>query len=60
MTTATQLIFPKIVLEGVYVPNDMPRFNDLLSKEDLKNVHNNFIDLAAIACGDEHAKDRLR
>jgi quinohemoprotein ethanol dehydrogenase len=52
MRTETHDLFREIVLGGLYVPNGMPRFDDLLSVDDADAIHAYFID--------EQAKVRAR
>jgi quinohemoprotein ethanol dehydrogenase len=39
MSEGTHAIFDKIVLEGLYLSNGMSSFADVLTEEDVKNVH---------------------
>ncbi|NIP18633.1 MAG: PQQ-dependent dehydrogenase, methanol/ethanol family [Xanthomonadales bacterium] len=39
MSEGTHAIFDKIVLEGLYASNGMAAFNDVLSEQDVKNIH---------------------
>lgn len=48
-TAATHAIFHEIVLEGAYAPNGMPRFDDVLSGEEVEQIHSYLIDLSAKA-----------
>ncbi len=41
--------FKDIVLKGILAPNGMERFNDILSEQDVENVHAYFIDQAWVA-----------
>jgi quinohemoprotein ethanol dehydrogenase len=44
MTPDTHAIFNAIVLEGLYAPNGMARFDDILSKGDARAIHSYIID----------------
>ena len=37
--------FEQIVLEGLLVPNGMPRWDDLLNAQDVRAIHAHLIDL---------------
>lgn len=47
MSAPTHDVFDQIVLEGLYLPNGMPRWDDLLSKKDAAAIHAYLIDLQA-------------
>jgi quinohemoprotein ethanol dehydrogenase len=44
MQPGTHDVFDKIVLEGLLVPNGMPRWNDLLKPEQVTAIHAFLID----------------
>ena len=56
MSTPTHEIFEQIVMEGLYLPNGMPRFNDVLTAQDVAAVHAYLIDLQSKTRADEVAK----
>jgi len=58
MQPGTHAAFEKIVLEGLLVPNGMPRWNDLLSAADVRAIHAYLIDLQTNTRTDELAKQK--
>ena len=44
MQPGTHDVFDRIVLEGLLVPNGMPRWNDVLKPEQVKAIHAFLID----------------
>jgi quinohemoprotein ethanol dehydrogenase len=58
MSPATHEAFRQIVLEGLYVPAGMPRWNDILSPQDADAIHAYLIDLQVQTRKDELAKQK--
>ena len=56
MSAPTHDIFNQIVMEGLYLPNGMPRFDDVLTAQDVAAVHAYLIDLQVKTRADEMAK----
>jgi quinohemoprotein ethanol dehydrogenase len=46
MSEATNRLFYDIVLQGLYGPAGMARWDDVLSREDAKNIHDYILDEA--------------
>ena len=44
MSRPTHAAFDRIVLEGLFLPNGMPRWDDLLSAEQVRAIHAFLID----------------
>lgn len=57
-SAATHALFDKIVLDGVFVPKGMGRFDDVLSPADVAAVHAYVIDQAWQAYDKEHGAGR--
>lgn len=49
MSDATHQAFKDIVLRGLYLPNGMPRWDDLLNERDAEDIHAFLIDEQAKA-----------
>jgi quinohemoprotein ethanol dehydrogenase len=58
MAPATHEAFRQIVLDGLYVPAGMPRWNDILSPQDADAIHAYLIDLQVQTRKDELAKQK--
>ncbi len=58
MQPATHDVFDKIVLEGLLLPNGMPRWDDHLSPEDVGAIHAYLIDLQGKTRTEELAKKK--
>ncbi|SFG44514.1 quinohemoprotein ethanol dehydrogenase [Novosphingobium sp. CF614] len=58
MQPGTHEAFRQIVLDGLLLPNGMPRWNDILSVEDADAIHAYLIDLQARTRTDELAKQK--
>ena len=56
MQPGTHELFDRIVRGGLLVPNGMPRWDDLLSTEDVDAIHTYLIDLQSKTHADELAK----
>jgi quinohemoprotein ethanol dehydrogenase len=56
MSPATHQAFAKIVLDGLLVPNGMPRWDDRLKQVDVDAIHAYLIDLQAKTRAEELAK----
>lgn len=58
MQQPTHELFREIVLEGLLVPNGMPRWNDLLTPDDADAIHAYLIDLQGQTRKDELEKQK--
>jgi quinohemoprotein ethanol dehydrogenase len=58
MQPATHANFRKIVLEGLYVPNGMPRWDDLLKPDEADAIHAWLIDLQGKVRAEELEKQK--
>jgi quinohemoprotein ethanol dehydrogenase len=58
MTPHTHAIFDAIVLEGLYAPNGMGRFDDVLSRSDAHAIHSYVIAQARAAAAQERRDGR--
>lgn len=58
MQPATHDVFDKIVLEGLLLPNGMPKWDDHLSPKDVGAIHAYLIDLQGKTRKDELAKQK--
>jgi quinohemoprotein ethanol dehydrogenase len=56
MSEATDRLFYDIVLQGLYGPAGMARWDDVLSREDAENIHAYILHEAWTAYGAEHKK----
>jgi quinohemoprotein ethanol dehydrogenase len=58
MTPETHAVFRQIVHGGLYAPNGMPRFDDLLSEQEVDQIHAYLIDLSAKAYAEQDVQSR--
>ena len=58
MQTGTHAVFDEILLQGLLVPNGMPRFDDLLKPSDVAAIHAYLIDAQAKTRADELEKTK--